>query len=162
MEFKRLSDVEVVAEPAESANVLIEENGVIKKAPKTAVGGAQNNNESTEWDAVIEFCNGDDFYVNLLSGSYQNLYDKIMVEKEIPKIKVISTYYTYGHWHTVTEANAIYDDADKIIKIIWNGYGYDVYDPGMSVTIHPDNSLSYPHEFIFNMWNIRKRKNYFI
>jgi hypothetical protein len=40
MEFKKLSDVEVVAEPAESANVLIEENGVIKKAPKTAVGGA--------------------------------------------------------------------------------------------------------------------------
>lgn len=40
MEFKRLSDVEVVAEPTEAANVLIEENGVIKKAPKTAVGGA--------------------------------------------------------------------------------------------------------------------------
>lgn len=42
MEFKRLSDVEVVVEPTESANVLIEENGVIKKAPKTAVGGANN------------------------------------------------------------------------------------------------------------------------
>lgn len=38
-EFKKLSAVEVVAEPDESANVLIEENGVIKKAPKTAVGG---------------------------------------------------------------------------------------------------------------------------
>lgn len=38
-EFKRLSDVEVVAEPIESANVLIEENGIIKKAPKTTVGG---------------------------------------------------------------------------------------------------------------------------
>lgn len=38
--FKSIADVEVVAEPAESANVLIEENGVIKKAPKTAVGGA--------------------------------------------------------------------------------------------------------------------------
>ena len=40
MEFKKLSDVEVVAEPTETANVLIEEDGVIKKAPKTAVGGA--------------------------------------------------------------------------------------------------------------------------
>lgn len=40
MEFKKLSDVEAVAEPAESANVLIEENGVIKKTPKIAVGGA--------------------------------------------------------------------------------------------------------------------------
>ena len=39
MEFKRLSDVEIIAEPAESANVLIEENGIIKKAPKATVGG---------------------------------------------------------------------------------------------------------------------------
>ena len=39
-EFKRLSDVEVVETPTEIANVLIEEDGVIKKAPKTAVGGA--------------------------------------------------------------------------------------------------------------------------
>lgn len=42
-EFKKLSDVEVVAEPTESANVLIEEDGVIKKAPKTAVGGGAGN-----------------------------------------------------------------------------------------------------------------------
>lgn len=42
-EFKRLSDVEVVAEPAESANVLIEENGVIKKAPKGEVGGEKTD-----------------------------------------------------------------------------------------------------------------------
>ena len=38
--FKSIADVEVVAEPTESANVLIEENGIVKKAPKTAVGGA--------------------------------------------------------------------------------------------------------------------------
>ena len=37
--FKSIADVEVVAEPTESANVLIEEDGIIKKAPKTAVGG---------------------------------------------------------------------------------------------------------------------------
>lgn len=43
-DFKRLSDVEVVAEPAESANVLIEENGVIKKAPKDEFGAKE------EWD----------------------------------------------------------------------------------------------------------------
>ena len=42
--FKSIADVEVVAEPTESANVLIEEDGVIKKAPKTAVGGAGGAN----------------------------------------------------------------------------------------------------------------------
>ena len=52
--FKSIADVEVVAEPTESANVLIEENGVIKKAPKTAVGGGEtlviafNSDDSSE------------------------------------------------------------------------------------------------------------------
>ena len=54
-EFKKLSDVEVVAEPAESANVLIEENGVIKKAPKTAIGGGSSSVCVTVlYDAVLE------------------------------------------------------------------------------------------------------------
>ena len=39
--FKSIADVEVVAEPTESANVLIEENGVIKKTSKTAIGGVE-------------------------------------------------------------------------------------------------------------------------
>lgn len=38
-EFKKLADVEIVTEPAETVNILIEENGIIKKAPKTIVGG---------------------------------------------------------------------------------------------------------------------------
>ena len=38
--FKSIADTQVVAEPSESVHVLIEENGEIKRAPKTAVGGA--------------------------------------------------------------------------------------------------------------------------
>lgn len=38
MEFKRLSDVEVVETPADNANILIEDNGVIKKTPKINTG----------------------------------------------------------------------------------------------------------------------------
>lgn len=74
MEFKKLSDVEVVAEPAESANVLIEENGVIKKAPKTAVGGGL-----TEWDAIIKFtCDPDNEreVCTLESGSFNSIVAK--------------------------------------------------------------------------------------
>lgn len=43
LEFKKLSDVESVEVVAETANVLIEEDGVIKKAPKTQVGGASGS-----------------------------------------------------------------------------------------------------------------------
>lgn len=75
--FKSIADVEVVAEPSESANVLIEEDGVIKKTPKTAVGGAGDNN----YDAIIEVIAGSSGYfqsVDLLSYNYQSLKDKIL------------------------------------------------------------------------------------
>ncbi len=39
MEFKRLSDVTLVDKAQETANVLIEENGEIKRIAKTQVGG---------------------------------------------------------------------------------------------------------------------------
>lgn len=97
MEFKKLSDVEVVAEPAESANVLIEENGVIKKAPKTAVGGG-------EWDAVIDCGEGmpngytDESLLVFESGNYNTIKAK-WDEGEMPKI-MLKYFDEYGDlWH---------------------------------------------------------------
>ena len=40
MEFKRLNEVMLTESATDSANVLIEENGEIKRVPKTQVGGA--------------------------------------------------------------------------------------------------------------------------
>jgi hypothetical protein len=57
IDFKKLSDVEVVAEPIESANVLIEEDGIIKKAPKTAVGGSG----VTSWNDLTDKPFGEEF-----------------------------------------------------------------------------------------------------
>lgn len=104
MEFKRLSDVEVVAEPTESANVLIEENGVIKKAPKTAVGGAGG-----EADLVFKVgCTGNahpklniDHMTKptIVSGSLDAVIEKLM-NGEIPVVKVqYQAYEVYsGGW----------------------------------------------------------------
>lgn len=84
MEFKRLSDVEVVAEPAEFTNVLIEENGVIKKAPKTAVGGASNT-------SVGELAVVSDKDNNL---SYpDNFYDKVKTMFEQKSFYTIVCYF---------------------------------------------------------------------
>lgn len=120
-EFKRLSDVEVVEKPATAANVLIEENGVIKKAPKSAVGGG-------EWDLVIV----DDYYddVNsqtIESGSYQNVYNKIMVDKEEPKILIKYRHqygdYCYGvrSFHKIADIMVYSEDSTQ-------HYLYIVYD----------------------------------
>ena len=62
MEFKKLSDVEVVAEPIETANVLIEEDGVIKKAPKTAVGGGNECTVYIDGERGDYICGGDIMY----------------------------------------------------------------------------------------------------
>lgn len=47
-DFKRLSDVEVVEAVSDAANVLIEEDGIIKRAPKTEVGGAGGGGETPD------------------------------------------------------------------------------------------------------------------
>lgn len=135
--FKSIADVEVVAEPSETANVLIEEDGVIKKAPKTAVGGAGKD----EWDAVIEYYDCDDHYVNLISGNYQDVYHKIMVEHEIPKVKVIATQNFYGLYTTISEAYVGYDADNDSMKIVFKGslaYSNDF----CGILWYPDNSFN--------------------
>lgn len=42
-EFKRLSDVDFVENATDAANILIEDQGVIKKVPKTTIGGNNNS-----------------------------------------------------------------------------------------------------------------------
>ena len=98
MEFKRLSDVEVVAEPAESANVLIEENGVIKKAPKTAVGGGGN----TEWDARIFYDSrtGELFFIE---GGYNSIHAKIE-NKEAPRVSLFARLAPSGDCYEICAA----------------------------------------------------------
>lgn len=73
MEFKKLSDVEVVAKPSESANILIEENGIIKKAPKTAVGGA--GGAISTYYIYVEDWNNSPLFVS--DGLYNGLKDML-------------------------------------------------------------------------------------
>lgn len=42
-EFKRLSDVDFVENATDVANILIEDQGVIKRVPKATIGGNNNN-----------------------------------------------------------------------------------------------------------------------
>lgn len=110
--FKSIADVEVVAEPAESANVLIEENGVIKKAPKTAVGGGAGGNE---YDIVLTV-NAYPHHTTItidkitISQGSMELVRKAVVDGRIPKAKVIfdsgSSVDEYGVYGSITEADA--------------------------------------------------------
>ena len=59
-EFKKLSEVTALEEAAETAHVLIEENGEIYRVPKTAVGGAGGGIKT----AIIR----DSEYLNAIAG----------------------------------------------------------------------------------------------
>ena len=131
-EFKRLSDVEVVAEPAESANVLIEENGVIKKAPKTAVGGS-----NTEWNAIIEVVEGGSGYfssMELVSGDFESLKEKIFAGA-FPNVLV---RYLDGSYATgISKVNGFcYYSDDNFIRC-----DFLINNNQRKVNINPDGSI---------------------
>lgn len=76
-EFKKLSEVTTLEEAAETAYVLIEENGEIYRVPKTAVGGAGGymmitlTEDNSYIDHYMLNCNVnyDEMYEALLTGT---------------------------------------------------------------------------------------------
>lgn len=113
--FKSIADVEVVAEPTESANVLIEENGVIKKASKTAVGGAGGGH----WAMLTD--NG----VVASDGIYEDL-ENFFVNYGTPVS--ISTYRAF----TDEESGRVYSfSTSSDTSISWN-YNNDEFQIGGS------------------------------
>ena len=108
--FKSIADVEVVAEPSESANVLIEEDGVIKKAPKTAVGGGGDNNGEYDLDIYIECIDGGESYAHRINtiNTFNNIKDKLLNGIK-PKSKII---FTSKSWTNDDEYDVeIFDNA---------------------------------------------------
>lgn len=132
-EFKKLSDVEVIAEPTESANVLIEEDGVIKKAPKTAVGGAGGSETPdmviglTNTSSISTSMSSSDF--TIISGTFDNVKNKVLAG-EMPNI-VVRHEYVYGSSTFLTTFKAhkcAFEDSSLYINVQLSSYDYDEYN----------------------------------
>lgn len=150
--FKSIADVEVVAEPAESANVLIEENGVIKKAPKTAVGG--------EADLIFKVgCNGtrhpkyDASGMTkpvIISGSLDAVIDKL-ANGGIPVVKV--QYQTYrklsGGWIDAYGAEYICDTFVYDTDVM---FCHDIPHPQQEYTVSIAMSTDDPDYLEMRIW----------
>ena len=136
--FKSIADTQVVAEPSESVHVLIEENGEIKRAPKTAVGGAGG-----KYDLVIVFdrAHNEDPYIE--SGSYQNVYNRIMVEQEEPRImvKFCTSYYNYAYSIRThfEQAELIIDLHDPDVQYLY--IPLNSRESGDSLCVYPDGTI---------------------
>ena len=110
--FVKLSNVDMVTEPTESANVLIEENGEIKRAPKSAVGGAKE----VEPDMVISI-DKSSFYIynnglnpeeiRIVSGSIDNIQNALLNQR-MPVVKIVHYNNDSNHYFTAEEYTSCY------------------------------------------------------
>ena len=141
MDFKKLSEVAKIEEVSDESCVLVEENGVIKRAPKTAVGGNGKYDMVIEWDDYEETC-------NIVSGTYKDIYDKIM-NGEDPKVLVKGIYDYYGRCISMQPCSCVlylgYDDDnlsydETYIRIVgfcrWDYFtGFYIYPDGYAEPI---------------------------
>ena len=104
MEFKKLGEVTLVNEATDVANVLIEENGEVKRVPKTEVGGMGYPT------AIIKHIDYDNYVNSMLSGAqvgevvdseyecinmtFEEAYD-ILSEGEFLHAVLMDTNYDY-------------------------------------------------------------------
>lgn len=135
-EFKTLGSVEALTEVPENANALIEVDGAIKRVPGSALGGGK-------YDLVInhDMVNNT---VTIESGNYQNVYNKIMVDQEPPKIliKYAASYgdIGYGVTSSFDYADIVVDSEDTsshylCIRYYTWGRGY------MFIYVYPDGTI---------------------
>lgn len=108
-EFKKLADVEVVEQVPEGANMLIEDNGEVKKAPaasgsgggifKVTINEVPSNNETTQYTADKSFAEivtaweaGNDVIVTGGAVEYGILHAKAIVDTEDYKVAWFSMF----------------------------------------------------------------------
>lgn len=110
LEFTKLSDVEVVAELTESANVLIEEDGVIKKVLKDKIGSGEKPDMVIRTSCRTNYSSTettlDPSNVTIVEGSLDLVIDAIR-NGRVPVV-VVETYHVPDIDYTfhVEKANA--------------------------------------------------------
>lgn len=146
-EFKKLSDVEAVEAISDNANVLIEENGVIKKAPKAEVGsGGTTDTSSSDWDVIIDLGGMPPVYsthdIKFVEGNYDIIKEKLDSGDQI-KMSIIANIIPQNRRYYPTE---IYCNEDGTIRFTCFGYSANISEgEGMaafSLTILSDNTFS--------------------
>lgn len=135
-EFTKLSAVEAVMVPSNNANVLIEEDGVIKKAPKSAVGGG-GGGASQIMEVRIDEIQDNYHYINpedfkkmvdndmtlyIIGMSYSTVF-----EIKIPHIASYSSFNTSSgvEWHNIGTYANYYNNNESNMMAVYINYGID-------------------------------------
>lgn len=147
-EFKSLGTVDVVETVTDTANVLIEEDGVIKRAPKSEVGGVK---EEFDIDIVANLVSITDDDYNwefdiIHASSYNDIGAKLEMGIE-PKGRIMfnsmscSNERTDGyHLYEIVAfgANRGWEYWQEYGQIIWGSYSCGMF--GATIYFNEDNS----------------------
>lgn len=124
-DFKKLSAVDVVESVNDSVTVLIEEDGVIKRAPKTAVGGAGNDDTNTIIIAS-NVINGERYYVS--ADVYQAL--RKMINRQAWFNFVLMDYRVNDIIFDNLAYISLSESTDEEIVAYFSSYGMSAYSNG--------------------------------
>lgn len=121
-EFKKLSDVEVVETAADTANVLIEEDGVIKKVAKSEVGGNSEPDGTITCSTIPCYITSD--ALALTQFDFATIKEKIIAEEEV-FIRLLCIYSYGDNYKTLAKSNSVYyNSTSDTISIAWQvAYG---------------------------------------
>lgn len=135
--FKSIADVEVVAEPNESANVLIEENGVIKRVPRDKFASEEEFDiiifaVCNSWDDnneynVVKIISYDDIMLKLEQGIFPRLY---LFINDCGNYNMYERCFSQSWWRCQTE--------DNIDYISFSGYGFNYQ---YYIDFYPDGTV---------------------
>lgn len=120
-EFKKLSDVTAVETPSDTANVLIEESGVVKKAPVTSVGGGIKTAIITDnwYDAVIAGATeppAEDLVYRCSNMTYEEA--KAILDSGEPLDVFLKTMFVGLEYLINTHGTVLYNPLESVIEII--------------------------------------------
>jgi hypothetical protein len=134
-EFKKLSAVEAVETPADTANVLIEEDGVIKKTPSGMFTGG--GGDAYDLDVLVD----DSGKREVLTGSYDELYAKLIACVPVKvRIRYVREWYYEEHFPV-----EVWYDGDNEYISIWALYQHG----RRRYNFRPDNSVEVANSVVF-------------
>ena len=122
--FKSIADVEVVEKPTNAANVLIEENGVVKKAPKSAVGGAGGG-------GLYVCFNEDNWTITHAPDDLYNTIKAMYDTCDFTPINIMLYYHTDVNLRSMSYMESRDD------------YFYIYYDGGYALEVYPDGTIEF-------------------
>ena len=97
MEFKKLGAVEAVTSVSDTASVLIEEDGVIKRAPKNEVGGGAKKELVYEWN----FSADEDVY-EVGENINEDLSWMTQYQEDV-SVEIVAEIYAYEYYYNIDE-----------------------------------------------------------